>query len=110
VVINALKYAFPDGGGKILVRYDVDGANWRLSVSDNGVGLRKNGRTNTGLGTNIVEALAKQPNAHVEILSGPHGTTVSISHETSIADKCVSTTWRIPLGRGEQYCTDAIGY
>jgi two-component sensor histidine kinase len=110
LVINALKYAFPDGGGKILVRYDVDGANWRLSVSDNGVGLRKNGRTNTGLGTNIVEALAKQLNAHVEILSGPHGTTVSISHETSIADKCVSTTWRIPLGRGEQYCTDAIGY
>ena len=41
LVMNALKYAFPGGGGKILVRYDVDGANWRLSVSDNGVGLRK---------------------------------------------------------------------
>jgi hypothetical protein len=38
------------------------------------------------LGTSIVEALAKQLNARVEILSGPHGTTVSISHETSIAD------------------------
>jgi two-component sensor histidine kinase len=107
-VINALKYAFPDGGGKILVRYDVDGANWRLSVSDNGVGLRKSDRGSTGLGTNIVEALAI--NAHIEILSGPHGTTVSISHERSIADKRVSTAWRIPLGRSEQYCTDSIGY
>ena len=86
LVINALKYAFPSGGGKILVRYDVDGANWRLSVSDNGVGLRKNGRVSRGLGTSIVEALAKQLNARVEILSGPHGTTVSISHKTSIAD------------------------
>jgi chemotaxis protein methyltransferase CheR len=69
-----------------LVRYDVDGANWRLSVSDNGVGLRKNGHASNGLGTSIVEALAKRLNARVEILSGPHGTTVSISHETSIAD------------------------
>jgi two-component sensor histidine kinase len=110
LVINALKYAFPDGEGKILVRYDPDGANWRLSVSDNGVGLRKSDRGSAGLGKTIVEALAKQLNAHVEILSGPHGTTVSISHETSIADKRVSTAWRIPAGRSEQYCTDAIGY
>lgn len=48
--INALKYAFPGGGGKILVRYDVDGTNWRLSASDNGVGLRKKVLHKYGLG------------------------------------------------------------
>jgi chemotaxis protein methyltransferase CheR len=90
LVINALKYAFPGGGGKILVRYDVDGANWRLSVSDNGVGLRKNGHAIRGLGTSIVEALAKQLNARVEILSGRHGTTVSISHESLSLMACVA--------------------
>ena len=60
LVINALKHAFPSGSsGKILVKYDVDEANWRLSVSDNGVGLHPDGsgRGNTGLGAAIVEAL-----------------------------------------------------
>ena len=34
-------------GSEILVRYDVDGANWRLSVSDDGVGLQQDGATVT---------------------------------------------------------------
>lgn len=84
LVINALKYAFPNGdGGEILVRYETDGTDWRLSVSDNGVGIRKNGHAHTGLGTGIVEALATQIDARVEIGSGPQGTTVSITHGKS---------------------------
>src|SRR5215211_291384 len=41
LVINALKYAFPDSpkGGHVVVGYDVDGVNWSLSISDNGVGM-----------------------------------------------------------------------
>ena len=35
-----------------------------------------------GLGTIVVEALAKQLDARVEIVRNPHGTTVSIAHET----------------------------
>jgi chemotaxis protein methyltransferase CheR len=66
-----------------LVAYDVDGADWRLSVSDNGVGLRKSGDAHTGLGTKIVAALAKQLNARVQILSTRHGTAVSITHSAS---------------------------
>ena len=77
-------------GNDIWIRHDVDGANWRLSVSDNGVGLRKNGHASTGLGASIVEALAKQLNARVEILSGPPGTTVSISHESPSRMACVA--------------------
>jgi PAS domain S-box-containing protein len=83
LVINALKHAFPSGGGgEILVRYAVDGANWRLSVSDNGVGPHRDGHGpgRTGLGTSIVEALAHQLNASVETASRSPGTIVSIVH------------------------------
>jgi hypothetical protein len=39
LVLNALKHAFPDGReGSVLVAYDVAGSNWRLTVSDNGIG------------------------------------------------------------------------
>ena len=44
LVINALKHAFPnDSAGEIRVSYEVDEANWRLSVSDDGAGLRQDG-------------------------------------------------------------------
>jgi chemotaxis protein methyltransferase CheR len=83
LVINALKHAFPGGGeGEVLVRYEVDEADWRLSVSDNGVGLQQDGvrRRRTGLGTTIVEALANQLKARVEITSRSPGMIVSIVH------------------------------
>jgi chemotaxis protein methyltransferase CheR len=87
LVINALKHAFPSGrAGQIVVRYDVDGAGWRLSVSDNGVGWRddRHERIGAGLGTSIVEALAHQLDARAETLTGPQGTTVSIIHAASL--------------------------
>ncbi len=85
LVINALKHGFPGGdssGGEILVRYQVDEANWRLSVSDNGVGLQQDGggRGRAGLGTTIVESLAHQLKARVEIASRSPGMIVSIVH------------------------------
>jgi chemotaxis protein methyltransferase CheR len=63
------------------VRYDVDGAGWRLSVSDNGIG-RRDGRHERagGLGTSIVEALSHQLNARAKMSAGPQGTIVSIIH------------------------------
>ena len=36
-----------------------------------------------GLGTSIVQALAKELDARVEVVSGRGGTTISISHNTS---------------------------
>jgi two-component sensor histidine kinase len=37
-------------------------------------------KINPGLGTTIIEALAKQLDARVDVLMDPHGTTVSITH------------------------------
>ena len=86
LVMNALKHAFPTdkSDGRIVIAYDVDMANWKLSVADNGVG-RPDGtfaQTKTGLGTGIVKALAQQLGAKVETLSDAEGTTVSITHAT----------------------------
>jgi two-component sensor histidine kinase len=84
LVINALKYAFSSGSeGKILVKYTVDGVNWRLSVCDNGIGMQKEYHAHTGIGTSIVEALAKQLEARVETRSNSHGTRVSVTHGMS---------------------------
>jgi two-component sensor histidine kinase len=86
LVINALKHAFLSDriGGEIVVAYDVAEPNWRLAVSDNGIG-RPRGHPDTttpGLGTSIVGSLAKQLDAQVEIAMTPDGTSVSIIHGT----------------------------
>ena len=86
LVMNALKHAFPPekSDGRIVIAYDVDGTNWKLSVADNGIG-RPDGtfaQSKTGLGTGIVKALAQQLGAKVETLADPAGTTVSITHAT----------------------------
>jgi chemotaxis protein methyltransferase CheR len=89
LVMNALKHGFPGDikDGLITVEYDIAGPNWKLSVSDNGVG-RPDGvfaQVKTGLGTSIVKALAQQLGAQVETLAGPQGTTVSVTRATFAA-------------------------
>jgi chemotaxis protein methyltransferase CheR len=81
LVINALKYAFPSdiAGGQIVVGYQVNGGEWTLSVSDNGVGMQeKADKDSTGLGTTLVKALAQQLEAKVDVKTGATGTIVSI--------------------------------
>jgi two-component sensor histidine kinase len=82
LVINALKHAFPDHrAGKIKVGYASKGTDWALSVSDNGVGMPADAASaKPGLGTSIVEALARQLDAKVRIANGRPGTSVSIVH------------------------------
>ena len=82
LVINVLKHAFPnDEEGGILVKYDAQDSGWQLSVSDNGSGPkdRAGEPSHTGLGTSIVEALARQLVATVQKTSGHKGTTVTIT-------------------------------
>jgi two-component sensor histidine kinase len=86
LVMNALKHAFPTEKSdcRIVIAYDVDGTNWKLSVADNGVGKPDGlfAQSKTGLGTGIVKALAQQLGARVETLADSAGTTVSITHAT----------------------------
>jgi two-component sensor histidine kinase len=82
LLMNSLKHAFPERDhGEVVIRYESDGRGWTLSVSDNGVGRPAHGTNpeRTGLGTSIVDALARQLQAEVTIASGIQGTTVSVS-------------------------------
>lgn len=89
LVINALKHAFPESkpGCAVVVAYETNGTDWKLSVSDNGSSAG-GARTATwppakvGLGTSIVNALAQQLEARVVTLSESTGTTVSVTHST----------------------------
>lgn len=82
LVINALKHAFPGHrAGKITVGYASKGAGWTLSVIDDGVGMPTDkASAKPGLGTSIIEALAKQLDARVAVASVDPGTSVSIVH------------------------------
>lgn len=86
LVMNALKHAFADEEivGVITVGYETAGTDWKLSVSDNGVGKPDGvfAQGKSGLGTGIIKALAQQLDARVATLAGANGTSVSITHTT----------------------------
>jgi two-component sensor histidine kinase len=83
LVINALKHGFADGiKGTIIVGYEASTSAWRLSVADDGVGISAhlpNAPLKIGLGTSIVDALARQLNGRVTISAGSPGTTVVVT-------------------------------
>lgn len=84
LVINALKHAFPaERGGDIVVRYRAKAADWTLSVTDNGVGMAAGAAKTKGLGTSIVEALARQLGAKVVLADAKPGASISIIHEAA---------------------------
>jgi len=82
LVINALKHAFPHHRkGRIAVDYHAKGRGWILSVRDTGIGIPTDaGAPKAGLGTGIVEALARQFGAAVTVAPANPGTIVSIVH------------------------------
>jgi chemotaxis protein methyltransferase CheR len=86
LVINALKYAFPDPAkpATVTVRYEINGTDWKLSVCDNGIGRLDNSApaAKGGLGTSLVKALANQLDAQVETTSSPEGLRVAVTHAT----------------------------
>jgi chemotaxis protein methyltransferase CheR len=86
LVMNALKHAFPGvkPDAAILVTYKVAGTDWKLTISDNGMGKSEpsTNQKKGGLGTSLVQSLAKQLDAQVDIASDSHGTAVSITHAT----------------------------
>jgi chemotaxis protein methyltransferase CheR len=86
LVINALKHAFPEekSDAEITVSYRVAGTDWRLTIADNGIGMldAAGAHGKPGLGTSLVDSLAKQLDASVDTASDARGTAVSITHAT----------------------------
>jgi chemotaxis protein methyltransferase CheR len=86
LVMNALKHAFPSEkkDAAILVSYKVSDTDWKLTIADNGIGKKDLSASESkgGLGTSLVQSLAKQLDALVNIVSDPHGRAVSITHAT----------------------------
>jgi chemotaxis protein methyltransferase CheR len=86
LVMNALKHAFPGKkpDAAILVSYKAADPDWKLTVSDNGVGKPdvSASETKPGLGTSLVKALTRQLDALVDIASDSRGTAVSVTHAT----------------------------
>lgn len=82
LVINALKHAFPEKRvGHILVDYAAEGLDWTLSVSDDGIGMSHlPAPPAPGLGTSIVQALAKQLHADIDVIDLAPGTRISVVH------------------------------
>ena len=80
LVINALKHAFPnDRNGEIDVDYRAHGEGWTLTVCDDGVGMPDGSQAaKPGLGTGIVQALANQLGAVIDIADAKPGVRVSI--------------------------------
>ena len=93
-VINALKHAFPETktDGRIVVAYDTNDSGWTLSIADNGVGKPHEGAADatSGLGTSIVQALAKDLDASVDFASDRHGTILSIKHKATPTARAVA--------------------
>ena len=66
LVMNAVKYAYPDGAGPIYVELRATGDGVMLSIADDGVGLNvKVDPRSTGMGQRIVSAMASKLEADV---------------------------------------------
>jgi two-component sensor histidine kinase len=85
LVINALKHAFPAGRrGTIRVEYKSSGDGWSLLVKDDGVGMPTGALApKSGLGTGIIEALAKHLDGVIRVDDAKPGTSIFIALRTS---------------------------
>ena len=77
LVINALKYAFPNGrAGTISVSFECRGNEGVMAVTDDGIGFNLAAPPQgTGLGKRLVRALTKQIGGVAEIEPGKNGGT-----------------------------------
>jgi two-component sensor histidine kinase len=80
LVMNAVKYAYPDGAGPIHIDLESRDDQLVLSIADNGVGLNaKSDPRSTGMGQRIVAAMAGKLGATVERDPNHSGTRIVLS-------------------------------
>lgn len=88
LVTNAVKYAFPsETSGTVVVTLKRIPGELRLMVSDDGKGVDPR-RADSGLGSRLVDAFARQLGGQVERESGNKGTIV-----------CLTLPWREAISR-----------
>ncbi|MBU2341785.1 MAG: PAS domain-containing protein [Alphaproteobacteria bacterium] len=82
LVINSLKHAFPEESAKGTITvgfHKTVGEGWLLSVADDGIGIQdEHAHGKSGLGTGIVNALAGQLKAVVEVSDADPGCRVEV--------------------------------
>jgi two-component sensor histidine kinase len=79
LVMNAVKYAYPDGAGPIHVELTSHGEDLLLAITDDGVGDKvKADPRSTGMGQRIVAAMATKLDATVERDPAHSGTRVML--------------------------------
>ena len=77
LVMNAVKYAYPDGAGPIHVELKAEGDDLVVAIADDGVGLNaKADPRSTGMGQRIVSAMAAKLDASAERDPDHHGTRI----------------------------------
>jgi two-component sensor histidine kinase len=77
LVMNAVKYAYPDGAGPIHVDLRLEGNDIVLSIGDDGVGTNvKSDPRSTGMGQRIVSAMATKLEATAERDPNHKGTRI----------------------------------
>ena len=79
LITNALKYAYPEGPGEVVISVSSEGETVCLGVSDQGRGLPANFemQTSESLGMTLIEALTAQLDGQLEI-GPPPGASFSI--------------------------------
>ena len=87
LVINALKHAFPGRRrGAITIAYGSRPTGWVLSVGDDGVGMARDAiGAKSGLGTIIIESLAKQLHAVVRVADAHPGLLTTITGPIAVS-------------------------
>jgi two-component sensor histidine kinase len=76
--MNSIKYAFGSSGGAILAKL-VGGIGYgeaKLTISDNGAGMRAPDHEGSGL--KLIELLARQIGGSVDLETSENGTTISV--------------------------------
>ena len=75
-VSNAQKHAFAGRGGRLEVRFRVDGDTSVLEVEDDGPGIAE-GDASTGVGRTLMGAFAKQLRGVAELVPAPNGGSIA---------------------------------
>ncbi len=98
LVMNAVKYAYPDHAGPIHVDLHVEDDDILLSISDDGVGLNgKSDPRSTGMGQRIVSAMGSKLEASVERDPDHAGTRIVVKFRRTKTPPVKSTAIAVLL-------------